>query len=151
MKPNKVYLFIKCFLLVYFYKITDWRVSSLIIHYWFQITSLLKCHPDLQEEFWEFFQQLHAQPSPLATSSDTTEADYMSQNPPHGNWKRDESEAGCDREEGEESGRAVCAKNISVTSSVEKVVVWTRSESKHSRHTVSGLLIDLLEKVNGVK
>lgn len=72
----------------------------------------------------------------------------MSQNPPHGNRKRDESEAGCDREEGEESGRAVCAKNISVTSSGEKVVVWTRSEP---RHTVSGLLISLLENVNGVK
>ncbi|KAM8766703.1 uncharacterized protein gon4la isoform 1-T2 [Acanthopagrus schlegelii] len=95
-----------------------------------KITSLLKRHPDLQEEFWEFFQQLHAQPSPLATSSDTTEADYMSQNPPHGNWKRDESDAGCDREEGEESGRAVCAKNISVTSSVEKVVVWTRDADR---------------------
>ncbi len=56
----------------------------------------------------------------------------MSQNPPDGNRKSadhqmsDESETGSDREEEEESERPLCAKNISVTSSGEKVVVWTR-------------------------
>uniref|UniRef100_A0A8P4KBN2 Si:dkey-27c15.3 n=1 Tax=Dicentrarchus labrax TaxID=13489 RepID=A0A8P4KBN2_DICLA len=90
-----------------------------------KISSLLKHHPHLQEEFWEFFQQLHAR---------TT--DYVSQNPPGGNRKRvdsqtsEESETGSDRQEEEESERPLCAKNISMTSSGEKVVVWTREADR---------------------
>ena len=92
-----------------------------------QISSLLKRHPDLQEEFWEFFQQLRAQSSPIATSSEATGMDCVSQNPPDKNRKTsEESATGSDREEEEESGRAVCAKNVSMTSSGGKVVVWTR-------------------------
>ncbi|XP_076610154.1 GON-4-like protein [Chaetodon auriga] len=104
-----------------------------------KISSLLRRHPHLQEEFWEFFQQLHGQSSPIATSSETTETDYASQTPPDGNRKRvdrrtsEESETGSDggeEEEEEESERPVCAKNISVTSSGEKVVVWTREADR---------------------
>lgn len=101
-----------------------------------KISSLLKRHPDLQEEFWEFFQQLHAQPLPLATSYKSTETDYMSKNPPDGNRKRvdrqpsDKSETGSDGEEEVESERPLCAKNISMTPSGEKVVVWTREADR---------------------
>ncbi|XP_044028246.1 GON-4-like protein [Siniperca chuatsi] len=101
-----------------------------------KISSLLKRHPDLQEEFWEFFQQLHGQSSPLATSSETTETDHVSQNPPGGNRKRvdrqtsEESETGSDGAEEEESERPVCAKNISMTATGEKVVVWTREADR---------------------
>ncbi|XP_070778322.1 GON-4-like protein [Enoplosus armatus] len=89
-----------------------------------KISSLLKRHPDLQEEFWEFFQQLQTQSSPVATISETNNR----------NSKRidrqtsEESETGSDREE--EEGRPVCAKNISMTSTGEKVVVWTREADR---------------------
>ncbi|XP_070840603.1 GON-4-like protein [Chaetodon trifascialis] len=101
-----------------------------------KISSLLKRHPHLQEEFWEFFQQLHGQSSPVATGSETTEMDHASQNPPDGNRKRvdrrtsEESETGSDGEEEEESEPPVCAKNISMTSSGEKVIVWTREADR---------------------
>lgn len=58
-----------------------------------QVSSLLKRHPGLQEEFWEFFQQLHGQSSPVATSSETAERDCVSQNPPDGNGKRVDRQA----------------------------------------------------------
>nr|XP_046273124.1 GON-4-like protein [Scatophagus argus] len=101
-----------------------------------KISSLLKRHSDLHEEFWEFFQQLRAQSSPVAASSEIAETDCVSQNPPDRNRKRvarqtsEESEPGSDREEEEESGRPVRAKNISMTSSGEKVVVWTREADR---------------------
>ncbi|XP_045915181.1 GON-4-like protein isoform X1 [Micropterus dolomieu] len=101
-----------------------------------KVSSLLKRHPGLQEEFCEFFQQLHGQSSPVATSSETAERDCVSQNPPDGNGKRvdrqasEECETGSDREEGAESERPVCAKNISMTSTGEKVVVWTREADR---------------------
>ncbi|XP_041810670.1 GON-4-like protein isoform X4 [Chelmon rostratus] len=101
-----------------------------------KISSLLKRHPHLRDEFREFFQQLHVQSSPIATSRETTETNCMSQNPPDGNRKRvdrqtsEESQTGSDREEEEESERPVCAKNISTTSTGEKVVIWTREADR---------------------
>ncbi|XP_027142386.1 GON-4-like protein isoform X2 [Larimichthys crocea] len=91
-----------------------------------KISSALTNHPDLQEEFWDFFQQRHAQPSPIATSS--TETDHMSQNPPEN--KGVDRETGSDREEEEESVRAVRARNISMTSRGGKVVIWTREADR---------------------
>ncbi|KAM3596046.1 uncharacterized protein V6R79_007383 [Siganus canaliculatus] len=88
-----------------------------------EVSSLLRLHPQLQQEFWEFFQQLSIQPSPGVSRSAT---DSVSQNPPVRNRKSSDS----DREEGAESGRHICAKNISVMSSGEKVVVWTREADR---------------------
>ncbi|XP_054461646.1 GON-4-like protein [Anoplopoma fimbria] len=84
-----------------------------------KISSLLRCHSDLQEEFWEFFQQLHG-----------SETDYVSHNPPlHGNRKKAE---GAESEEAEEaeSERPVGAKNVSMTTTGEKVVEWTREADR---------------------
>ncbi|XP_075931615.1 GON-4-like protein isoform X3 [Anarhichas minor] len=81
-----------------------------------KISSLLRRHTHLHREFWEFFQQLHG-----------SETDYVSQNPPlHGNGKRVER-----RESKEaESEQPVCAKNMSMTSTGEKVVKWTREADR---------------------
>ncbi|XP_049891374.1 GON-4-like protein [Epinephelus moara] len=87
-----------------------------------QISSLLRHHSDLQEEFWEFFKQLHGQSSPVATGPKTIEGDCITQNPPDGNRKRAEAS--------DELERPVCAKNISMTSSGEKVIVWTREADR---------------------
>ncbi|KAL7382553.1 hypothetical protein ABVT39_024333 [Epinephelus coioides] len=87
-----------------------------------QISSLLRRHSDLQEEFWEFFKQLHGQSSPVATGPKTIERDCITQNPPDGNRKRAEAS--------DELERPVCAKNISMTSSGEKVIVWTREADR---------------------
>ncbi|XP_078146337.1 uncharacterized protein LOC139925117 [Centroberyx gerrardi] len=135
-----------------------------------KISSLLKDHTDLQEEFWEFFHQLHTQPSPTATQSETRDANSVSHNPTDRTRKRDgaertgqsESRTGSDGEEGEEeeeewrgreeeeerrgggegeeeereerpslsSDRPVCAKNISLSSTGQKVVLWTRSADR---------------------
>lgn len=77
-----------------------------------QISSLLRRHTHLHREFWEFFQQLHG-----------SETDYVSQNPPlHGNGKR----VACQESKEAESEQPVCAKNMSMTSTGEKVVEWTR-------------------------
>ncbi|XP_035848957.1 GON-4-like protein [Sander lucioperca] len=98
-----------------------------------QISSLLRRHSDLQQEFWEFFQQLHGRPSPAATNH--TESDYASQNPPDGNRKgreQREEQTGSDgeREEEEKEEQPVGAQNISLTSTGEKVVVWTREADR---------------------
>uniref|UniRef100_UPI003AAB0102 uncharacterized protein n=1 Tax=Centroberyx gerrardi TaxID=166262 RepID=UPI003AAB0102 len=137
-----------------------------------KISSLLKDHTDLQEEFWEFFHQLHTQPSPTATQSETRDANSVSHNPTDRTRKRDgaertgesESRTGSDGEEGEEeeeeeewrgreeeeerrgggegeeeereerpslsSDRPVCAKNISLSSTGQKVVLWTREADR---------------------
>lgn len=86
-----------------------------------QISSLLRLHPDLQQEFWDFFQQFHAPSSPVATVSDTIEKDFISENP---SAISEDGETGSDSQEGEEP--PVCAKNVSVSSNGEKVIVWTR-------------------------
>ncbi|XP_078101069.1 GON-4-like protein isoform X2 [Sander vitreus] len=96
-----------------------------------QISSLLRRHSDLQQEFWEFFQQLHGRSSPAATNH--TESDYASQNPPDGNRKggeQREEQTGSDGERKEEEERPVGAQNISLTSTGEKVVVWTREADR---------------------
>ncbi|MEQ2180468.1 hypothetical protein GOODEAATRI_001519 [Goodea atripinnis] len=82
------------------------------------VSSLLRKHPDLQGEVQEIFQQLH-------TCSKTTDVDLASQNPNNGNSEPIDAVVGSDEDdEGEQ--QAVCAKNITVTSNGEKVIVWTR-------------------------
>lgn len=70
--------------------------------------------------------------------------DHTSQNPPDNNRKR----VGCqateksnttniEEEEEEESRLRLRAKNISLTPTGEKVVVWTRSGKKNLSHTLT--------------
>lgn len=60
----------------------------------------------------------------------------VSQNPPDGNRRKEgehvceDSETGRYAEEKKEPGRPVFAKNISLISSGEKVIMWTRYEEK---------------------
>ncbi|XP_024154023.1 GON-4-like protein isoform X1 [Oryzias melastigma] len=78
-----------------------------------KVASLLRHHADLQVEVREFFQQLH-------TSSGSTTGAVDSQN-----------NSGGDGTEGDrEEQRAVCAKNSKLTSTGEKVVVWTREADR---------------------
>ncbi|XP_077937206.1 GON-4-like protein isoform X2 [Gasterosteus aculeatus] len=75
-----------------------------------QISSLLGQHADLHREFWAFFRQLHG-----------SETDYVSQNLPlRRHRKRIEHRMPVEAE------RPVGAKNMLLTSTGEKVVVWTR-------------------------
>ncbi|XP_030597777.1 GON-4-like protein isoform X1 [Archocentrus centrarchus] len=76
-----------------------------------KLSSLLHHHPDLQQEVCQFYQQFHA-------------TDSASQSRPDGN--RVEPQRGANREEEEEGRRAVCAKNITMTATGDKVVMWTR-------------------------
>ncbi|XP_068589286.1 GON-4-like protein [Cebidichthys violaceus] len=86
-----------------------------------KISSLLRQHAHLHREFWEFFQQLHG-----------SETDYVSQNPLlHNNGKRVERWESEEAESEEaEPGEPVCAKNMSMTSTGEKVVEWTREADR---------------------
>ncbi|XP_070701971.1 GON-4-like protein [Pempheris klunzingeri] len=99
-----------------------------------EISSLLRRHPELQEEFWEFFQQLGTQSLPATTGSESMRTDYVSQNPPDENRKMaehrqpEQSETESDGEEEEESKRP--AKNASSTLSGEKVAAWTREADR---------------------
>ncbi|XP_067353191.1 GON-4-like protein isoform X3 [Channa argus] len=92
-----------------------------------KISSLLKYHPNLQEEVWGFFQRLHHHLS--ETSLDTTERDSVYQTVPD----RKSRAVGQERnigKDGENKEQPVCAKNISMTSSGEKVVIWTREADR---------------------
>ncbi|XP_056876965.1 GON-4-like protein isoform X2 [Takifugu flavidus] len=99
-----------------------------------KITPLLRHHPDLQEELWGLFQQFHGQSLSLATAN--KDMNCVSQNPPDGNRRKEgedvceESETGRDAEEEKVSGRPVFAKNISLISSGEKVIMWTREADR---------------------
>ncbi|XP_034016629.1 GON-4-like protein isoform X2 [Thalassophryne amazonica] len=75
-----------------------------------KVSSLLSDHPELQVEFWEFFQKLHA------------ETDSISQNPPDGSRR-----SGLNLRA---SRQLVCAKNSLLNSSGEKVVLWTREADR---------------------
>ncbi|XP_068423199.1 GON-4-like protein isoform X1 [Clinocottus analis] len=81
-----------------------------------KISSLLRHHSDLHKEFWDFFQQLH-----------DSETAFKSQNPP---LRRSRKKVKHRASKGAESERPVGAKNISLTSSGEKVVVWTREADR---------------------
>lgn len=78
------------------------------------------------------FQQFHGQSLSLAAAN--KDMTCVSQNPPDGNRRKEEgdvceeSEAGRDVEEEKVSGKPVFAKNISLISSGEKVIMWTRYE-----------------------
>lgn len=91
-----------------------------------KVSSLLRKHPDLQGEVQEIFQQLH-------TCSRSTEVDSASQTP--GSGDREQLNAMAERDGGDDDDeegeqRAVCAKNITVSSNGEKVVVWTREADR---------------------
>lgn len=94
-----------------------------------KISSLLRRHPHLQEDFWEFFQQLHARSALVVTGPETTKMDHAALNPPDGP-RTEESKSGSDRQEEEESERPLCAQNVLMTSSGEKVVMWTREADR---------------------
>ncbi|KAM4725905.1 GON-4-like protein [Anableps anableps] len=86
-----------------------------------KVSSLLRKHPDLQDEVQEIFQQLH-------TCSQST-VDPASQNP--SNRKGEPIGALVESDEDDEGEQqAVCAKNITVSSNGEKVVVWTREADR---------------------
>ncbi|XP_013125941.3 LOW QUALITY PROTEIN: GON-4-like protein [Oreochromis niloticus] len=72
-----------------------------------KLSSLLCHHPDLQQELRQFYHEFHTTNSATQSSPDRSQ--------------------GTDREEQEEGQRqAVCAKNITLTATGEKVVMWTR-------------------------
>lgn len=85
-----------------------------------QVSSLLMKHPDLQGEVQEIFQQLHS-------CSKTTDMYSAAQTPNNQSGESIIAPGGSYAEE-ERKKQAVCAKNITVTSNGEKVVVWTRWE-----------------------
>uniref|UniRef100_A0A3P9KN10 Si:dkey-27c15.3 n=1 Tax=Oryzias latipes TaxID=8090 RepID=A0A3P9KN10_ORYLA len=89
-----------------------------------KVASLLSHHADLQVEVREFFQQLHTCSLPTATVSETADVGWASQNNAHCDGKRVDCCSEEDRDQEEQ--RAVCAKNSKMTSTGEKVVIWTR-------------------------
>ncbi|KAK2830975.1 hypothetical protein Q5P01_018906 [Channa striata] len=92
-----------------------------------KISSLLKHHPNLLKEVWEFFHQLHDCSSEAGL--DTTEMHSVSQNIRDRNRKTVSQEHDIG-EDGENEEQPVCAKNISMTLNGEKVVVWTREADR---------------------
>ncbi|XP_026155243.1 GON-4-like protein isoform X2 [Mastacembelus armatus] len=94
-----------------------------------KISTLLRHHPNLQEEFWEFFQQLHTCTS--QTSCETMEVDPISPNPPDRNRNRNRKSIDKEEEPGseKEEDRLICAKNILMTLTGEKVT-WTREADR---------------------
>ncbi|XP_056264805.1 GON-4-like protein [Pseudoliparis swirei] len=78
-----------------------------------KVSSLLILHSDLHKEFWDFFQQLH-----------DSETDFTTQNASLCARIRQQAA------EGAESEPPVGARNISMTSTGEKVVVWTREADR---------------------
>ncbi|KAF7646551.1 hypothetical protein LDENG_00185790 [Lucifuga dentata] len=76
------------------------------------VSSILRGHSGLQQEFWEFFQHFRCE---------TPDPDFTS------GRKTSDSRTGSDEEENQDvADQPVCAKNISVTSTGEKVILWTR-------------------------
>ncbi|XP_038133106.1 GON-4-like protein [Cyprinodon tularosa] len=87
-----------------------------------KVSSLLMKHPDLQGEVQEIFQQLHS-------CSKTTDTYSAAQTPNNQSGESIIAPGGSYAEE-ERKKQAVCAKNITVTSNGEKVVVWTREADR---------------------
>ncbi|XP_043994871.1 GON-4-like protein isoform X1 [Gambusia affinis] len=82
-----------------------------------KVSSLLRKHPDLQDEVQEIFQQLHSC------------SQSAGQNPSSGTGEPIDPLVEGDEDDDREQ-QAVCAKNITVSSSGEKVVVWTRDADR---------------------
>uniref|UniRef100_H2L7R1 CASP8-associated protein 2 n=1 Tax=Oryzias latipes TaxID=8090 RepID=H2L7R1_ORYLA len=93
-----------------------------------KVASLLSHHADLQVEVREFFQQLHICSLPTATGSEPADVGWASQSNEHCDGKRVDCCSEEDRDQEEQ--RAVCAKNSKLTSTGEKVVVWTREADR---------------------
>ncbi|PWA33385.1 hypothetical protein CCH79_00014074 [Gambusia affinis] len=85
--------------------------------YLHRVSSLLRKHPDLQDEVQEIFQQLHSC------------SQSAGQNPSSGTGEPIDPLVEGDEDDDREQ-QAVCAKNITVSSSGEKVVVWTRDADR---------------------
>uniref|UniRef100_A0A4W5R867 Myb-like domain-containing protein n=1 Tax=Hucho hucho TaxID=62062 RepID=A0A4W5R867_9TELE len=111
-----------------------------------QMATLLQGHTHLQGEFWGFFNELHIRPSLQCQTEnrgcgDVTNTNSTSQRSSAANAKRcqgpkppkakqvREDEAD-EEKEGDRSNRPVCAKNISLTPSGEKVILWTRETDR---------------------
>ncbi|CAB1320905.1 unnamed protein product [Coregonus sp. 'balchen'] len=111
-----------------------------------QMATLLRGHTHLQGEFWGFFNELHVRPSLRCQTEnrgcgDVTNTNSISQKSAANKPKRcqgpktpkakQEREDEVDEEkEGDRSNRPVCAKNISLTPSGEKVILWTREADR---------------------
>ncbi|XP_069372572.1 GON-4-like protein isoform X2 [Paralichthys olivaceus] len=93
-----------------------------------KVSSLLRRHPDLQQLFLQF----HTHSSPVATSSETMKTDSGFQSRPYrkriNSQTSEASETGSEGEKEEEG--PVRARNISTTSTGEKVVVWNREADR---------------------
>eukprot|EP00063_Salmo_salar_P057836 XP_014032671.1 PREDICTED: GON-4-like protein isoform X1 [Salmo salar] len=111
-----------------------------------QMATLLQGHTHLQGEFWGFFNELHIRPSLQCQTENrgcgaVTNTNSTSQRSSAANAKRcqgpktpkanrvREDEAD-EEKEGDRSNRPVCAKNISLTPSGEKVILWTREADR---------------------
>ncbi|XP_061598030.1 GON-4-like protein isoform X2 [Cololabis saira] len=88
-----------------------------------KVLSLLREHPDLQGEIQVLFRRIHSCTSPVRTSFTTTTVD-SSQNVPDEDVKRVHSD------NDEEAQQAFCAKNITMSSTGEKVIIWTREADR---------------------
>ncbi|KAJ8000198.1 hypothetical protein DPEC_G00202350 [Dallia pectoralis] len=108
-----------------------------------EVASLLRGHDLLQVEFWVFFNKLHPQPSSLPCRTTTkswgafSKTDFTSQTSSKANTPKTLNAKQARRDEKEEdmdcsnvSERPVCAKNISLTPSGEKVILWTREADR---------------------
>lgn len=91
-----------------------------------QVTPLLRHHPSLQEELRGLLQQFHHRSLSLAATSRDMDAVPESPDGVRRTEACERAHAGPDAEEEREAGRPVFARNISLISSGEKVVAWTR-------------------------
>ncbi|XP_010871993.3 GON-4-like protein isoform X2 [Esox lucius] len=114
-----------------------------------QIATLLQGHTHLQGEFWVFFNELHPQPPPqcqtktrgcgvVSKTNSTSQKSSAASKPkrltgpgtpkakPLRSDEREEDKEDCPRV----TERPVCAKNISLTPSGEKVILWTREADR---------------------
>uniref|UniRef100_A0A673ZH79 GON-4-like protein n=1 Tax=Salmo trutta TaxID=8032 RepID=A0A673ZH79_SALTR len=104
-----------------------------------QIANLLRGHTHLQGEFWVFFNELHLRPSLQCQTEnrgrgDVTNTNSTSQKSSAANKPKRCKGTKATQVKEKEGDRythpepSVCAKNISLTPSGEKVILWTRLE-----------------------
>uniref|UniRef100_A0A8C7VLQ2 Si:dkey-27c15.3 n=1 Tax=Oncorhynchus mykiss TaxID=8022 RepID=A0A8C7VLQ2_ONCMY len=107
-----------------------------------QIANLLRGHTHLQGEFWVFFNELHLRPSLQCQTENRGRGDVTNTNSTSQKSSAENKPKRCQgtktpkatqlkEKEGDHYTHpesSVCAKNISLTSSGEKVILWTRLE-----------------------
>ncbi|XP_013997081.2 GON-4-like protein isoform X1 [Salmo salar] len=106
-----------------------------------QIANLLRGHTHLQGEFWVFFNELHLRPSLQCQTEnrgrgDVTNTNSTSQKSSAANKPKRCKGTKATQVKAKEGDRythpepSVCAKNISLTPSGEKVILWTREADR---------------------